>query len=572
MTDKVLPPWMPKGGLTPWLKRRASNARRRRSLLAAVTAPVAVVSLAIFLYIPHSARRAAREMVPRTTERPDTAGLRRALAGATTRLAVADDRLAQARTELQQSHQAAHVDTLSAEQRVRRQALTAGTANLARLLQRVESAPLPASYRALGESPELRGDSRIKRLLDSLAVVEKSREAFGATGGVDPVFIALTARATEIGEVIRQRAEAKRLAMRTELARLAAPPAPPQVRPPVDTLPLAIARDSAVRSVAQARTALSRARALLRAIDDSTAQANRVAAVGASFPAMFGAALVIGLAIAFAAAFVDEARRPRVADDHEAEDAGGVPVLARLRMPSNPPERTRRRSDREISPLIERTGESYEPLLTQVMQGAGGLHPVVIAGDEPEVSAIVAANLASVSAHRARTTLLVDLDLDERSIAGVLRIPATPGVADLLSTGTDWPALVRQVMVGRDRHIDVISSGHFTSAEISDLVLQQLSRELTHMRGRYDAVILHVPEPGPGVLRLLGKLGAPVAVCTRIAGTQLVSLSNLVASIREAGAPVSGIVAWESDLPILAVSSVTPTTPMRAVVGVGESW
>ncbi|HJU66168.1 MAG TPA: hypothetical protein VJ596_10850, partial [Gemmatimonadaceae bacterium] len=439
-----------------------------------------------------------------------------------------------------------------------------------RRLQRVESAPLPASYRALGEAPELRGDSAIKPLLDSLTALEKSREAFGATGGVDPVFIALTARVSEIGEAIQQRAEARRLAMRTELARLGPAPAPvPLTRPTVDTVPLAAARDSAVRAVAQARTALSRAKALHRALDDSIAQANRVASVGASFPAMFGAALVIGLAIAFAVAFVDEGRRPRVSDITEAESAADAKVLARVRMPSNPPERTRRRADREVSPLIERKGESYEALHSQLSRSPG-MNPLVITGDEPEVSAIVAANLASASAHRARTTLLIDLDLEERSLAGVLRMPSAPGMADLVSSGADWPALVRQVLVGRDRSIDVIPSGHFEAEEISDVLLQQLWRDLTHMRGRYDAVILHVPQPKAGVLRLLGRLSAPVVVCCRMAGTYLDQLGAMTDSIREAGAPVSGIIAWESDLPILAVSSLTPTTPMRVVAGVSE--
>ena len=60
---------------------------------------------------------------------------------------------------------------------------------------RADNAPLLGSFRALAEAPQMRGDPRVKQLLDSLVEIERERESFNAVGGVDPVFVALTARA-----------------------------------------------------------------------------------------------------------------------------------------------------------------------------------------------------------------------------------------------------------------------------------------------------------------------------------------------------------------------------------------
>jgi Mrp family chromosome partitioning ATPase len=57
-------------------------------------------------------------------------------------------------------------------------------------------------YRALADARAVRGDPRVRAALDSLDEVEREREAFGVVGGVDPVYVSLTNRVTQLGRVI----------------------------------------------------------------------------------------------------------------------------------------------------------------------------------------------------------------------------------------------------------------------------------------------------------------------------------------------------------------------------------
>ena len=94
--------------------------------------------------------------------------------------------------------------------RTARDSLAAQVAQLGRLLARAENAPLLGSYRALAEAPAMRGDASVNQLLDSLVEIERERESYNAVGGVDPVFVALTARANELGRAIEAVAIARR--------------------------------------------------------------------------------------------------------------------------------------------------------------------------------------------------------------------------------------------------------------------------------------------------------------------------------------------------------------------------
>src|SRR5205085_4944685 len=119
------------------------------------------------------------------------------------------------------------------------------------LLARTETAPLAASYRALGESPELAGHAPVKALLDSLTDIERERDASATSGGADPVFVALTARATEIGRAIQTIGASKRDSLRSEIAQLAAPTKPSVSElAQADTMRRIAAHEAAIASLA----------------------------------------------------------------------------------------------------------------------------------------------------------------------------------------------------------------------------------------------------------------------------------------------------------------------------------
>src|SRR5262249_21673841 len=201
-----------------WLTARARNAVHRPVFIGSVGAGTFIAALVALILAPQQAKRGGQQLPPPASARPDTMPLTAALSHARSRLVVAESSLAWARTHV--APPAPTVDTLRPQIIARRDSLTAAVTELDALITRVETAPVSASYRALAESPQLSSNARMKTLLDSLAEVERDRDAFGTSGGADPVYVALTARATEIGRAIQDLAQERREAIRQSITKL----------------------------------------------------------------------------------------------------------------------------------------------------------------------------------------------------------------------------------------------------------------------------------------------------------------------------------------------------------------
>ena len=187
--------WGGTAGRSAWLRRRAGNVRRRRPLLdrAAVSGFVLITAVLLAAPIREGLRRRDAADVPRPAA--DTVALLATQQLRAQALTQADARLESARrVVLRMQSEAAPGDTISPASLARRDSLAAVTAELVRLMKRAGDAPLPASYRALAQAPALRDVPRVRSLLDSLDEIEQNRSTFGAIGGVDPIFVALTAR------------------------------------------------------------------------------------------------------------------------------------------------------------------------------------------------------------------------------------------------------------------------------------------------------------------------------------------------------------------------------------------
>ena len=215
---------------------RARNALRRPVFIGAVSILTFIASLVALVVVPQQARRAAAQLRPVAAQRPDTEPTVAALNEAERQVRAADSTLLAARTQIAQLVAASAVGTpdslaggvaLTDSMRTRRDSLASQVAQLGQLLTRADNAPLLGSYRALAEAPAMRGDARVRQLLDSLVEIERERESYNAVGGVDPVFVALTARANELGRAIEGMATARRTALRQEIAGLT--PAAPTV-------------------------------------------------------------------------------------------------------------------------------------------------------------------------------------------------------------------------------------------------------------------------------------------------------------------------------------------------------
>src|SRR6266513_2188647 len=264
-----------------WMAARARNALRRVLVFGIVGGVVFVGALIAFVVVPRSASRKALAVASRIETRTDSTPT---VAARDRFLAVVNnaDSIMNAIRAALAPQPVAVIDTFPPAVRAQRDSLTAELTTLNRLIDRAENAPLPTSYRALAASPTVAADPRVRILLDSLADIERERNAFGAVGGVDPVYLSLTSRATAIGREIQGIADVKRGEVRGKLALIRPVPAPVE-RPKlsVDTTALLAQNGTAQQNYALAVKQVDQIKQRNTRIDRESAHARELANVGA---------------------------------------------------------------------------------------------------------------------------------------------------------------------------------------------------------------------------------------------------------------------------------------------------
>ena len=534
-----------------WMAARARNALRRVVVFGIVGGVVFIAALIAFVLVPRNASRkalaVAAQIQAKNDSSPAVATRDRYLAEVT-----AVDSALDAARRAANPVPAPVIDTFPPAVRAQRDSLGAELATLNRLIDRAENAPLPTSYRALAASPEVAADPKVRALLDSLADVERDRNAFGAVGTVDPVYLALTSRANAIGRSIQAVADAKRGEIRGKLALIRPAPAP-VVKPTitVDTARLLAQRATAQQSYSAAARQVDQISSKNLRIDRESARARELSNVGAPPWAMLAAAVVLALAIGFAASFGTELKRPHIADPREAEQVSEARVLTVIRPPEVVVERSRRQADVEAPPLIDVVSESYRTLYLHIASVEASVPIVTITGDDPGIVATVAANLAASAAYEARSTLLVDVDPTTCSVASVLRIRPDPGLSGIITGSATWPEAIVPTTIGRDRPLDVLPSGTRRSGLPEPNVVEEVKRELARMQRRYDFIIIAAPTSY--VQRSVSSIiPAPdVILCARIAHTTVGGLKTAVDSLRGADMRIHGLVLWDAEMPQL---------------------
>lgn len=534
-----------------WMAARARNALRRVLVFGIVGGVVFIAALIAFVVVPRNASRKALAVASRIEARTDS----------TPAVAARDRYLAEVTTTdsvLNAARLAAMpvptllIDTFPLAVRVQRDSLNAELSTLNRLIERAENAPLPTSYRALAASPAVAAEPRVRVLLDSLADIERERNEFGAVGGVDPVYLALTSKATAIGRAIQGIADVKRGEVRGKLALIRPTPAP-VVRPKilVDTTALLARNATAQQSYAAAVKQLEQINQKNARIDRESARARDLANVGAPPWAMLAAAVVLALAVGFAASFGTELKRPHIADPREAEQVSGTRVLTVVKPPEVVVERSRRQADVEAPPLIDVVSESYRTLYLHIASVEASVPIVTITGDDPGIIGTVASNLAASAAYEARSTLLVDVDPTTCSVASVLRIRPDPGLSGIITGNATWPEAIVPTTIGRDRPLDVLPSGTRRVGPPEPDVVEEVRRELARMQRRYDFIIITAPTSY--VQRSASSIiPAPdVILCARIAHTTVGGLKSAVDSLRGADMRIHGLVLWDAEMPQL---------------------
>lgn len=559
-----------------WIGARARNALRRPAFISLVSGLTFVASLMALVIVPQQARKAAAALRPPASLRPDTEPTVAALGEAQRQAAAADSSVVQARRDIQQLISATAVvaatDTsaggamLSAEVRARRDSLNEQVNTLGRLISRSENAPLLGSYRALAQAPAMQGDARVKAMLDSLVEIERERDSYSAVGGVDPVFVTLTARANELGRNIETLADARRTALKTELTTIAPPapvlPAAIAAREIPDTLEKMKERDAAHTAAAGVVTRLARERSELLALDAREEKAQELANVGASPSAMLAAALVFGAVLGFGLALFNEVRHPRIADGYEVERATGVRVLGEIRRLPPSDERGRRGVDRSAPGFIDPGADGHQLVYLTIATAGVNAVMLTVTGDVPAVTAVVAINFAAIAADEARETLLLDADGTAATVSAALRIRPSAGIAGVANGSVDWPQAIRTTNLGRSRSIDVVPTGDGVTP--TEQLAEVLQRDSSSLSRRYDAIVM-VAALEQVTAGLAAAMAIPdVLLCVRAGQTPIEELKHSLEAIEKSGAHTRGIVMWNAPVPVLAELRPTEDAELEA--------
>jgi Mrp family chromosome partitioning ATPase len=510
---------------------------------------VFIAALIAFVLVPRQATRAAVRVSATIEERPDSNRTVAVRNQAAARIAAVDSMLSAARQSIVSP--VAVVDTFPPEAIARRQVLAEEVATLNRLIERADNAPLPASYRALATAPSLASDPVVRALLDSLADIERERDAFGTVGGVDPVYVALTSRATAVGRSIQEIAEARRTAARLELARLRPTAAQAPQRAQIDTARFHAQRAVSEKTYADAVRSLAQMEAINARIDKESSRARDLANVGAPPLAMLAAALVLALTLGFGASLFFELKVPSVADSREAEQVTGVRVLSVIERTEVIAERSRRQADVSGPPLIDVVSEDYRRLYLHLAATEANVPVVTVAGDDAAIVATIAANIAAAAAYEARSTLLVDVDASTSTIANIFRIAANPGLSSIISGAATWAECIVQSTIGRDRVLDILPSGTKRAGTISEEVAERIRGDFARMERRYDLIVIAAPTAYVQRGRASIIPGPDVILCARVAHTRIARLKEEVESLRALDLRIHGLVLWDDDTPVI---------------------
>jgi Mrp family chromosome partitioning ATPase len=533
-----------------WFGARARNVMQRPRRLIGAGVGIFVGILLIYLLLPAGARGVRTLVFRDQTERRDTTELVAREAEAVSRLTEADRALARVRQTNAALVASLGPRAMTLEESLARDSVGASAAALRALLQRAESAPLPESYRALARSPLLVDDRLVAALVDTLTEIERERDELGGGATVDPVFVALTTQANEVGRRIAAVAERRVDALDRQVVALESGGKPTSA----DSASLGLADSSAVLAAREsawvAYQAARRTLAQARADNEGAAAAaerERARAQLAPIPVLVAGAIVLAAAFAFAIWLIDEMRSPRVADAAEAERLTDLRVLGVARQRTVPPDRSRRAADRTIPPALDPTFDAYRVVAWHLssMWPKDGI--VTVTGDNPLIAATVAANLAAVLANDARVTLLIDADLEREPVRTVLGLPGSPGLAAVLQNRRKWSETLLGVPVGRGRTLDVLPAGGRESP-MGPAESQALLAEIQRAARRHDATIVVAPLAWAKRFRA----GDDVVVCATQTTTRLATLARTVASMIDVGARVRGVVLWEGVVPVPA--------------------
>jgi len=537
---------MPRAGFHPpsradWLAARALLASRRLRPFAPFGLGLYAVVLATVYLVqgPFADRAAASQRAARraTAMEHDTLPLASALQAARSRLRGQDSSLQalQFRAEAQ-----AAASTLSADARQKRDSLRLLVEQLDSALDRASKAPLSASYRALATTGALRVVSNVQSLVDTLELIDHTRQALDPVAAPQREFAQLSQRANTVGATLIALGHARRAALAQLIGGIESgvDDVNRSRRLTLDTAAARAVRDSASAEVSRVESGLRDARQWHTAVQaraDSTARVRAARILGTSpFAATF-AALVLVLVVSFTLAVAAEVRTPTVAHAREVERLTGVPVLAtaeRFRVPREGRER--------LQP-----GVGVDPFrMMYLALTASGTRErtVCVTGDDHATTTAVAARLAVSAAGDERATLVIDLAPGIPAASAYFGWRDEPGFTEAIAGVRLWREVARPIGASEGMAIDVIPAGSPRQDTEESVKSDTARAELTAFIMEYDITILVAPSPDSVALCAAACGHPPTILVARAAKTRTAALVASVDQFHAEHTALNGIV------------------------------
>lgn len=206
---------------------------------------------------------------------------------------------------------------------------------------------------------------------------------------------------------------------------------------------------------------------------------------------------VLGVALAFLAEALDR----RVRDEHEIDEALGIPLLARV---PKPPRELEKANDlvmiREPSSVHAETFRKLRTSLEFVNPEGAARTIMVTSAVEQEGKSTTIANLAVALARGGRRVALVDLDLRRPYLSRLFHVGGRPGITDVAVKSAVLPEALRPI-------------GLATGIQ-----------DLPNMNGRSNGGV-----PSPGVLHLLPAGTIPPAIGESLQDERLLAVLDQLA-------------------------------------------
>jgi len=196
----------------------------------------------------------------------------------------------------------------------------------------------------------------------------------------------------------------------------------------------------------------------------------------------------------------DAAEKPAASPVRAAMEVAGIDVAAPRARPTYTPPIPGVGTNGYAQALVPHhdrggaTAEEYRALRTNLLAQYSDERFCVLvtsaeAGEGKTVSTL---NLALVLAERQeRRTIVIDADLRKRTVASLLRIENSPGLADVLRGGTRLESVVRPTAY---HNLFVIPAGQSKQAEVGELLGRpELEEAVAELRQQYDYCLFDTP-------------------------------------------------------------------------------